>query len=151
GQYRLKTGRAGFSHFGHNYRIGGGGMWYHSPGQTLDDDYKSRFGIGTLSLSGEFQLGQGWDLAIRSAYDERDYNARYFYTASPADYATSHIRAWWNQLQLTQQSKNRQTTIKTSFKHNIGNYVFNANTPANHHITELLNLQVYQNWQLSTQ
>src|SRR5699024_6420487 len=36
GQYRLKTGRAGFSHFGHNYRIGGGGMWYHSPGQTLD-------------------------------------------------------------------------------------------------------------------
>src|SRR5699024_7718248 len=151
GQYRLKTGRAGFSHFGHNYRIGGGGMWYHSPGQTLDDDYKSRFGIGTLSLSGGFQLGQGWDLAIRSAYDERDYNARYFYTASPADNATSHIRAWWNQLQLTQQSKNRQTTIKTSFKHNIGNYVFNANTPANHHITELLNLQVYQNWQLSPQ
>src|SRR5699024_7572301 len=150
GQYHLKMGRAGFSHSGNGFRLGGGGMWYQSPGQSLSKDYKNRFGIGNVSLSGGLQLGKGWDLAARAAYDERDYNAKYFYTASPADDATDHTRAWWNQLQLTQRSDNRQTTVKASFKHNRDDYVFNPDSPANHHTTRMVNLQAYQYRALST-
>ena len=151
GQYDLKMGQGGFSHFGDNYRIGGGGMWFQTPGQSLGDDYKNRFNIGKASLSAGVQLGQGWDLAARTAYDNRDYNARYFYTASPADEATDHVRAWWNQLRLTKESDNTRTTLEGSFKHNIDDYVFSPESPANHHITNYFNVQLYQYRQLSDQ
>lgn len=151
GQDNLKTGQGGFFHRGDSYRIGGGGMWYHTPGQSLGDDYKNRFSIGNASLSAGFQLGNGWDLSARSAYDDRDYNAKYFYTASPTDEATERVSAWWNQLQLTKSSGDQVTTLKGSFKHNTDDYLFNPDTPVNHHVTNLLNLQLYQYRELSSQ
>lgn len=150
GQYDLKTGRAGFFHSDDNYRIGGGGMWYHTPGQSLGEDYKNRFSIGNASLSSGFQLGEGWDLSARTAYDDRDFNAKYFYTASPYDDATERVTAWWNQLQLTRRSGSQVTTLKGSYKHNTDDFIFNPDTPANHHVTKLLNLQLYQYRQLSS-
>src|SRR5690625_2862254 len=151
GQYDLKIGRAGFSHSGDGFRIGGGGVWFKTPGQPLGDEYKNRFSIGKASLSAGFQLGEGWDLSARTAYDERDYNARYFYTASPADEATDHVRAWWNQMRLTKKSPDAKTTttLEGSFKHNIDDYVFSPQSPANHHVTNFFNLQLYQYRQLS--
>ena len=151
GQYDLKMGQGGFSHVGDNYRIGGGGMWFKTPGQPISDDYKNRFNIGKASLSAGVQLGAGWDLAARTAYDNRDYNARYFYTASPGDQATDHVRAWWNQLRLTKESAGTRTTLEGSFKHNIDDYVFSPKAPANHHVTNFFNVQLYQYRQLSDQ
>ncbi|MCW9708685.1 TonB-dependent receptor plug domain-containing protein [Fodinibius salsisoli] len=151
GQYDLKMGQGGFSHYGDDYRIGGGGMWFKTPGQSLGGDYKNRFNIGNASLSAGFQLGEGWDLAARTAYDNRDYNARYFYTASPYDEATDHVRAWWNQLRITKEAKDTRTTLEGSFKHNIDDYVFSPGSPANHHITNFFNVQLYQYRELSDQ
>jgi len=151
GQEELKIGQAGFYRSGENYQIGGGGMWFQTPGQSLSDNYTNRFNIGNASLSAGFALGRGWNLAARSAYDYRDYNAKYFYTASPFDEATDHTKAWWNQIKLTKSSANQQTTLKGSFKHNTDDFVFRPSSPSNHHVTKLLNLQLYQYWQLSTQ
>src|SRR5699024_1931381 len=105
---------------------------------------------GTASLSGSVQPADNWNLAARTAYDNRDYNAQYFYTASPYDNATDHVQTWWNQLRLIHHSSNQTTTLKGSFKHNIDIYTFNAGTPANHHVTNLFNLQLYQRRQLSS-
>ncbi|SMO60552.1 TonB-dependent receptor plug domain-containing protein [Fodinibius sediminis] len=150
GQDELKMGQGGFFHRGDNFRIGGGGMWYHTPGQSLGEGYRNRFSIGNASLSAGFHLGHGWDLAARTAYDDRDFNARYFYTVSPYDEAVERVTAWWNQLQLTQKSDRQVTTLKGSFKHNADDFVFNPEFPANHHTTNLLNLQLYQYRSLSS-
>lgn len=151
GQDELKTGQAGFFHRGNDFRMGGGGMWYDTPGQSLGEDNRNRFNIGNASVSAGMQLTDRWDLSVRSAYDVRDFNARYFYTASPYDEATERVAAWWNQFQLARHSDHQVTTLKGSFKHNTDDYVFSPDSPANHHVTKQLNLQLYQYRQLSSQ
>ncbi len=150
GQYNLKMGRAGFYHHGNSYRIGGGGMWYETPGQELGKNNKDRFNVRNASVSGGYQLGNGWDLAARTAFDDRDFNAKYFYTASPYDESTEKTTDWWNQVRLTKTFKKRVTTLEGSFKHNIDHYLFNPAFPGNHHITNFLDLQLYQYRTLST-
>jgi iron complex outermembrane receptor protein len=144
GQNNLKMGRGGFYHSSDRYRISGGGMWHQSPGQELTSDYKNQFNIANGSISGGMKLNNNWDLALRTGYDYRDFNARYFYTASPYDDATETISAWWNQMRLQRSSQNSITTVKGSFKHNSDKYVFNPQTPANQHTTTLGSLQIYQ-------
>lgn len=144
GQYNLKMGRAGFFHHGNGYRIGGGGMWYQTPGQELGKENKNRFNVRNASLSGGYKLGSGWDIAARTAYDDRDFNAKYYYTASPYDESTERTTDWWNQVRVTKTSSKGLTAFEGSFKHNIDHYVFNPAFPANHHITDFLNLQMYQ-------
>lgn len=144
GQYNLKMARGGFYHHGANYRIGGGGMWYQTPGQELGKNNKDRFDVRNASISGGYQLGKGWDMAARTAYDDRDFNAKYFYTASPYDESTEQTSDWWNQVRLTKPSHHGMTTLEGSFKHNIDHYIFNPAFPANHHITNFLDLQLYQ-------
>ncbi len=151
GQNNLKLGRAGFFHRDEDYRISGGGMWHQSPGQQLTDDYKNRFNIGNASVSGGLKLSESWDLAVRTGYDYRDFNARYFYTASPFDDATERVTAWWNQMRLQKTSDNSLTTFKGSFKRNTDRFVFNPDSPANEHTTTLGSLQLNQYRQLSAQ
>ncbi|WP_171032870.1 TonB-dependent receptor plug domain-containing protein [Fodinibius saliphilus] len=151
GQNDLKIGQGGFFYSNSNYRIAGGGMWFNTPGQELTPNYTNYFNIGKASLSAGFDLGNGWDLATRAAYDYRDYNAKYFYTASPYDEATDHTKAWWTQLKLTKQSDGALTTLKGAYKHNTDDFVFNPAFPANHHTTKLLNLQLFQYRKLSEQ
>lgn len=150
GQYNLKVVKAGFYHDAQNVRIGGGGFLFHTPGQPLYGDYRNRFSIGNASLSAGFRLGNGWDLALRSAYDHRDFNAKYFYTASPYDQSREKVTAWWNQFRLTNTSGNQVTTLEGSFKHNTDTYRFTPSSPANEHTTHLLNVQLYQYNRLSS-
>lgn len=144
GQSDLKISQGGFYHIKENYRISGGGMWHQSPGQELTSDYKNRFNIANGSISGGFKLNNNWDLALRTGYDFRDFNARYFYTASPYDDATETISAWWNQIRLQRSSGNSITTVKGSFKRNSDEYIFNPQTLANEHTTTIGSLQMYQ-------
>lgn len=150
GQNNLKLARGGFSKRTDSYQVSGGGMWHKSPGQQLTNDYKNRFNIGNASVSGGLKLNDNWDLVLRTGYDYRDFNARYFYTASPFDDATERVTSLWNQMRLQKSSENSTTTLKGSFKRNTDRYVFNPNTPANEHTTTLGSLQLNQYRKLST-
>lgn len=149
GQNDLKMGKGGFFHSNERYRLSGGGMWHQSPGQELADDYRNRFNIANGSVSGGVKLNNNWDLAVRSGYDYRDFNARYYYTASPFDDAKETVSAWWNQMQLQRSSENSVTTLKGSFKQTKDEYLFNADTPANEHTTTLGTAQLTQYRSLS--
>ncbi|MDZ7658669.1 TonB-dependent receptor plug domain-containing protein [Fodinibius sp.] len=149
GQNDLKMGRAGFYHSTKKYRISGGGMWHQSPGQELADDYKNRFNIANGSVSGGVKLNNNWDLALRTGYDYRDFNARYFYTASPLDEATETVSMWWNQMRLQRSTQNSITTLKGSFKRTNDEFIFNPQFPGNNHTTSRGALQLYQYRQLS--
>ncbi len=149
GQNDLKMGRGGFYHSTQNYRISGGGMWHQSPGQELANDYNNRFNIANGSVSGGVKLNNNWDLALRTGYDYRDFNAKYFYTASPLDEATETISMWWNQMRLQRSTQNSITTIKGSFKRTKDEFIFNPQFPGNNHTTSRGALQLYQYRQLS--
>jgi iron complex outermembrane receptor protein len=151
GQYNLKMGQVGFTHYNNNYRIGGGGNWIKTAGQPLGKNYKDRLNIGTVSLSGSIRPAKGWSLAARTAYDNRDYNAKHFFTVSPLDNAKDHVKTWWNQLRAIHHAHHQITTLEASFEHNIDRYVFNSQTPANHHLTHFFDLQLYRQQRLSKQ
>ncbi|NIT61275.1 MAG: TonB-dependent receptor [Aliifodinibius sp.] len=149
GQNSLKMGRGGFYHSTEKYRMSGGGMWHKSPGQELANDYKNRFNIANGSVSGGVKLSNNWDLALRTGYDYRDFNAKYFYTASPLDEATETVSMWWNQMRLQRSTQNSITTIKGSFKRTNDEYIFNPQFPGNNHTTSRGALHLYQYRQLS--
>ena len=151
GQDDLKLAKAGTYNQDGNFRFGAGGMWHGSPGQQLGSDYKNRFSIGNISASAGTKLSKDWDLALRSGFDYRDFNARYFYTASPADDASETVKSWWNQVRLQRTGDNNTTTIKGSFKRTSDRYVFNPQVPANEHTTTLASLQLNQYRILSSQ
>lgn len=151
GQNDLKLAKAGFFSQAGSSRLGIGGMWHASPGQQLTSDYKNRFSIGNISASGGVKLNERWDIALRSGFDYRDFNARYFYTASPFDDASETVKAWWNQMRLQRTAENSTTTIKGAFKQNSDSYVFNPQTQANEHTTTLASLQLNQYRQLSSE
>lgn len=149
GQDELKIGKGNFTLYTDRYRLNAGGMWHQSPGQQLAQDYANYFNIGNGSLSGGAQLNENWDLALRTGYDYRDFNAKYFYTASPYDDATEQVTSWWNQARLQHVSSNSVTTVNGAFKRSTDRFAFNAQTPANVHTTYLGSLQLNQYRSLS--
>ncbi|MEL7833487.1 TonB-dependent receptor plug domain-containing protein [Fodinibius sp. Rm-B-1B1-1] len=150
GQADLTMGKGGFYHSQENARFSGGGMWHRSPGQELSGGYKNRFNIANGSVSGGVKLNNNWDLALRTGYDYRDFNAKYYYTASPLDEATETVSVWWNQMRLQRSTQNSVTTLKGSLKRTNDEYIFNPDFPGNRHTTTMGSMQLYQYRKLST-
>lgn len=149
GQADLKMGKGGFYHSNENARFSGGGMWHQSPGQELSNGYNNRFNIANGSVSGGFKLNSNWDLALRTGYDYRDFNAKYYYTASPLDEATETVSVWWNQMRLQRSTQNSVTTLEGSLKRTNDEYIFNPEFPGNRHTTTMGSMQLYQYRSLS--
>lgn len=144
GQADLKMGKGGFYHTNENARFSGGGMWHQSLGQELSGGYKNRFNIANGSVSGGVKLNSNWDLALRTGYDYRDFNAKYYYTASPLDEATETVTVWWNQMRLQRSTDNSVTTLKGSLKRTNDEFIFNPQFLGNRHTTTMGSMQLYQ-------
>ncbi|MCB0586365.1 MAG: TonB-dependent receptor plug domain-containing protein, partial [Phaeodactylibacter sp.] len=94
GEHRLVNAQQGFSvRKGRSY-AGGGFSMNQSDGeliaeQVLDnatlESYNNFFNLKTFGLSLGYRLSETWRIQARTAYDDRHFSARYFYTASPLD------------------------------------------------------------------
>lgn len=152
GENSLIMARQGFSVQRDRLFISGGINLSQSLGQevaqrvldnTVIESYRNDFDIKTASLGVGYRLGNGWKVRFRTAYDHRDFSARFFYTTSPLDESTETTGTWWNQLIVQKTGRNSQTDINLAHKRNTDEFVFSPDFPStNSHLTHLTNLNV---------
>ncbi len=131
------------------------------PERRLETDtlesYRNNFDVKTVGLSAGYRLGNSWTASFRTSYDDRDFNARYFYTTSPFDQSTERTRNWFNYLLLQNEKGGNRTRIKLSYRYGTDLFVFNPSFPStNEHTTNFYNVEINrnsvlnENWSLYT-
>lgn len=110
GEHSLLMARQGFALQRGKLFLSGGFRMNQSAGEPIAERplgnitleaYRNFFDIKTAGLNLGYRLGKGWLLRARTAYDQRDFSARFFYTASPLDQSEETTTTWWNQLRAT--------------------------------------------------
>ena len=152
GQYELIRSNTGFNLKKGKWKLGAGISYNASEGHPLDSDsLRGDFRLGTVSLSLAADLSENIQLAVRSAYDNRLFNARYFYTNSPWDMSREQVKRWWNQLQLKWQlGPSNSLTLQAAYVSTTDSFLFNPAFPANLHETRYQQYQANHLYQSAT-
>ena len=119
---------------------------------TTLSPYNTFFDVKTVSAALGYDFDNGLSLNFRSAYDLRDFNARYFYTNSTFDKSTETVQGWWNHFRLNKYSDKGQSDLNIAFKSNTDEFVFSPDFPStNNHTTQYLNMTCNHLQELSDQ
>ncbi|MEO1215194.1 MAG: TonB-dependent receptor [Bacteroidota bacterium] len=143
-------------------RVGAAINFNESEGESIPEEiidttttlspYNTFFDVKTVSAALGYDFNNGLSINFRSAYDLRDFNARYFYTNSTFDKSTEIVQGWWNHLRLNKYSDKGQTDINIAFKSNTDEFVFSPDFPStNNHTTQYLNMTFNHLQELSDQ
>lgn len=143
GQYELIRSNAGINLKKGKWKLGAGISYNASEGHQLSaDSLRGDFRLGTLSLSLAVDLSENLQLAMRSAFDNRLFNARYFYTNSPWDLSREQVKRWWNQWQLKWHlNQSNSLTFQSAYTSTVDSFLFHPAFPANLHETRYLQFQ----------
>ncbi|MCB0566816.1 MAG: TonB-dependent receptor [Phaeodactylibacter sp.] len=152
GEHRLVNAQQGFSVRKDKFYAGGGFSMNQSDGefiaeQVLDnttlEGYNNFFNLKTFGLSAGYRFNDNWRIQARTAYDDRDFSARFFYTTSPLDKSVETARNWWNQLRVSKTGINNNTDFQLAYRNGTDRFVFSPDFPStNLHTTQFWNLNV---------
>jgi len=144
GQHNLRRTNSGMNLQKGKWKAGAGVSYSASDGHALDQDsLRGDFSIFTASVSLSGELSEKINLAFRSAYDNRLFNARYFYTNSPMDQSREEVSKWWNQARLRiRLNQSHSITLMAGYQSTRDSFLFNPMFPANIHNTHFQNYQV---------
>ena len=152
GQNKLVSAQQGFSISKNNSYIGGGFSMNQSDGAYIApqivngkalEEYNNFFDIKSFGLSYGHRWENGWKMKLRSAYDDRHFSARYFYTTSTFDKSVETTRNWWNQVQISKGGTKSSTDFNLAYKYNTDQFIFSPDFPStNNHISKLFNFNV---------
>lgn len=110
-----------------------------------DSTYLTHFNQKNYTLAGAYFLDD-WKFYVRGAMDARDFNAKYFYTASSFDESEEMIKAYWIQSAIIKKGKKQQTEFNIGYKQNQDTFAFNPTFPStNGHTSTRLNATLTQN------
>lgn len=155
GSYQYTGLDAGFYGNFNSWLLGGSAFVNNSEGQKFEnpnygiiesapETYNTYFNIGTYSFAFGKEFKNDWKAYIRTAYDDRDFNAKYFYTASNFDESTEQTRLFFSQLKISKQSANAKTDIDVSYRWGDDLFIFNPDIPSNANETNYLIAQLNQ-------
>ncbi len=152
GENHLVNAQQGFSVSQEKFYVGGGFNMNQSDGQFIAEKtvegntlegYNNYFNLKTLGLSMGYKLNENWTAQARTAYDDRDFSARFFYTTSPVDKSTETARNWWNMVQLRRTGTKSSTEFKLAHRYGTDKFVFSPDFPStNLHTTQFWNINV---------
>ena len=143
GEYDLVNAQLGGNYSKGNTSIGGGILTNNSTGQPLRG-IKGYFNNTTASLSLNQFIGKHWNVALRSAYDTRDFAAQNFYTTFVSDTATEKVTSMWNHLKVAYTSDRHNFSFDAGYKEVQDDFLFNKRSIANANKSKLLQgLAVY--------
>lgn len=106
--------------------------------------YDTYFNLGSYSLAFGKEINDEWTAYIRAAFDDRDFNAKYFYTASNYDESTEHTRIFFSQIKVKKQTQTSRTHIDVSYRWGDDLFVFNPAFPSNANETNFFLTQLNQ-------
>lgn len=108
-----------------------GGFLSNNASGVLQRGIKGYFHNNTASFSLSYALTPHWNLAVRSAYDRRDFAAQNFYTVLKSDTASEKVNMSWNQLRLGYQRNKTTFSLDAGYKTVQDSYRFNPGSVAN--------------------
>lgn len=131
------------------------GEQYQNPGfeqgVSSQENYNSYFDMMNLSAALAVDLGTNWNWYVRSGIENRDFNARYFYTRSIYDESVEDIDSRWALTSLTYENGNHRSEVNASYRQVEDIFDFNSTiSPANVHETDLLFLNASHQYELSS-
>ena len=136
----LKSTRAkGPQHINPNYDVVSG----------VDSLYNSDFRLDNYTAAMNWKINNIWNVYVRGGFDNRDFNAKYFYTTSPYDESRETITGYWSQFSLFRKNKNTKTDINGSYKSTHDTFIFNPAFLPNEHITSIANMGINHTVSLS--
>ena len=125
GEYKLRNVQVGGFHSGGTTALGGGILSNNSEGQ-LQRGTRGFFNLHTASLSVSHFVNERFRIALRSAYDDREFSAQNFYTTFASDTAAERVKSFWNHLSLSYQSLKNRLTFDAGLKTGDDHYAFNS-------------------------
>lgn len=91
----------------------------------------------TLSASIGHRFTENWNLAFRTAFDNRRFAAQNFYTSFLSDAAAETVKTVWNQLQLTHTHLGNTLRLQAGYKELKDSFAFNPRTATNQNKSKL--------------
>ncbi|MEX0844749.1 MAG: TonB-dependent receptor [Balneolaceae bacterium] len=125
-----------------------------SEGVSSEENYDNYFEMMNLSAALSVKLNQNWTWYARSGIENRDFNARYFYTRSIYDESTEQINSRWALSALTYEKGKHRAEINASFRDVEDVFDFNSGTlgiPPNEHQTAQLFLNASHQYELNNE
>tara|TARA_R100000908_G_scaffold45503_4_gene21731 strand:+ start:21475 stop:23472 length:1998 start_codon:yes stop_codon:yes gene_type:complete len=121
-------------------------------GVSSSETYNSYFDLMNLSAALSVNFAENWSWYVRSGLENRDFNARYFYTRSIYDESVEQIDSKWALSALTYENGNHRSEINASYRDVNDVFDFNsAISPANVHNTDLLFLNGSHQYELNSE
>ncbi|NND30986.1 MAG: TonB-dependent receptor [Saprospiraceae bacterium] len=114
--------------------------------------YRNYFDIKTVGAAMALKMKNDLTLKLRSSYDYRDFNARYFYTSSNFDKSTEKTTNSFTVLQLDKIRNNASSNLQIGYRYNTDEFVFSPDfASTNNHKSHHLNVVTNHLWNLSGQ
>jgi vitamin B12 transporter len=143
GEYGLVNAQLGGYTNNGKIVLGAGLLTNNSSGQPLRGA-KGYFHNTTGSISINHFLNDKWNIALRSAYDSRDFAAQNFYTTFASDTATEKVTSTWNHIKLNYSGDKHRFSFDAGYKSVNDFYLYNPRSIPNENKSNLLQgLAVY--------
>lgn len=130
GEYGLTNANVGAFVQRNKLAISGGFLTNNASG-VQQRGIKGYFHNNTASVSLNYAISPNLNVAIRSAYDHRDFAAQNFYTALKSDTASEKVKSSWNQVKIGYKREKTAITLDGGYKFVRDNYLFNPHSIAN--------------------
>lgn len=144
GEYGLFNADAGGFYQNEKLNIGAGFLTNNATG-VAQRGIRGYFHNTAASAGLMVKLNPYWNLALRTAYDKRDFAAQNFYTTSASDTASEKIASWWNQARLQYLKGNTQLSVDAGYKNMEDTYAFSPSASPNNNRSQLFQGQA--TWQ----
>jgi vitamin B12 transporter len=146
GQYGLLNGQAGGIYQNGNTAIAGGIITNNATGQQ-QRGIKGYFHNTSASVSVNQFINDKWNIAFRSAYDNRDFAAQNFYTTFKSDTANERVATFFNQLRLGYAKERTTFSLDLGYKEVKDRYQFNSAGTPNENTSKLLQSLAVYKWE----
>lgn len=112
-------------------------------GVSSQQSYNSFFDVTNYTAAFSYRLSDSWSWYMRGGIDERDFNARYFYTRSIFDESVEEISSKWGLSTLSFNRGNHKVELNSSYRSLNDIFDFNSDiAPVNEHTTNMLFLNL---------
>ncbi|MCF0050960.1 TonB-dependent receptor [Dyadobacter sp. LJ53] len=136
GEYGLKNANVG-AFVQKNKLVISGGFLSNNASGVQQRGIKGYFHNNTASVSLNYALSPSLNVAVRSAYDHRDFAAQNFYTALKSDTASEKVETSWNQIKIGYKTEKTAITLDGGYKFVRDQYLFNPHSIANNSKSQL--------------
>ena len=122
----------------------------YEPGNSEPQTYNNYFEMTNYTASLSYRLNDHLTVYTRGGIDDRDFSARYFYTASPADKSEEQITSRWGLGAITFEKGAHRSELNVSYRNVDDTFDFLPGViPPNEHTTDQLFLNLSHQYEFS--